>query len=93
MGRFRLPERGVHRTGGSVPHVRQHVTVDVEAYIGVAQEILDVLRVDALAQEKRGARVPESWNRISGSPARKPSSCLAFLPVSRYDCTGAGFTP
>ena len=36
---MRLPQCGVHRAGGGVAHVREHVTVDVErkGYVGVAQ--------------------------------------------------------
>jgi hypothetical protein len=57
----RLAERGVHRAGGGVTHVREYVRVDVEgkAYVGMAQKLLDVLGVDTLPQEKRGARVAE----------------------------------
>jgi hypothetical protein len=50
---------GLHRAGGGVPHVRQHVRVGVkrEANIGVPQELPDELGVHALPQQERGAGV------------------------------------
>src|SRR5918998_1572340 len=58
---LRVLERGVHRAGGSIAHVGQDVAVDVEgeAYVGMPEEVLDELGVDALAQQEGGARVPE----------------------------------
>jgi hypothetical protein len=43
-------ERGVHCSGGSIPHIGEHVRIYVqgEAYVGVPQELLDKLGVDAL---------------------------------------------
>ena len=54
-------ESSLHRAGGGVAHVGQHVAVDVEgkAYVGVAQQILHKFGIYALRQQERGARVPQ----------------------------------
>ena len=56
-----LTQGGVHRAGGGISHVRQHVRIDVEreANVGVTQELLDELGVDALPQQERSAGVPQ----------------------------------
>jgi hypothetical protein len=56
-----LSKRSIHGTGCGVSHVGEHVRVDIQckAYVGVAQKLLDELRVDALPEQKRGARVAE----------------------------------
>jgi hypothetical protein len=56
-----LPERGIEHIRRHALHVRRHVAVPVERHrdVGMAEALLDDLRMDALRQEQRRARVPE----------------------------------
>ena len=51
--RLKLPQRGVHPARRGIAHVGQDVGVCVqgEAYVGVAQEVLNELGVHALLQQ------------------------------------------
>ncbi len=84
----RLSERGVHSAGDGVSHIGEYVRVDVEgkAYVGVAQKLLDVLRVDALPQEERGARVPEiveAYRRGQSGALQRGLECAVEVAAQR----------
>ena len=57
-GATQLSEGSVHRAGGGIPHVREYVRVDVEreADVRVAWKLMNILGIDALTREERGAR-------------------------------------
>jgi hypothetical protein len=81
------PRKGLlHRCGGLIPHVRQHVGVGVEGfgYGRMPKHLGDDLRVHVAGKQQRGARV--GVGRESGPAAAPPASGglnLMCIGVSR----------
>ena len=70
----------LHRVHGLIPHARYDVAVGVEDYgnVGVPEELLDVLRVDALYEQQGGARVPQIVQDLTRGSCARFSSGLKW---------------